>query len=150
MRKRQKKVERLLVGEFLENALGVIVRRLLGRVPPRPDVYAVIEKLGRKSTIEVELTEYQVDTPSESKGGSPGARLNSYWQLVQQSLHRRLTKKDIIVRSRQLGESFVAFVPHKDMILPQQPRPSLRLARKTGREQSEVAGPHSAAVRDVS
>jgi hypothetical protein len=101
MRNRQKQVEKFLVREFLEKGLRLNVIRLLGRNPGpnsrRPDIYAVIEKDGGNTVLEIELTEYQVDTPSGKEGGSPGERLNSFWREVQESLWRRLSKGPVKV-----------------------------------------------------
>jgi hypothetical protein len=97
MRKRQKQIEKCLIREFLTNALDLTVCRLWGRCPPRPDSYAVIERDGASVTVEIESTEYQVDTASGKKGGSPGVRLHSFWRKVQESLCRRLTRKPIEV-----------------------------------------------------
>jgi hypothetical protein len=93
----QKKVEKLLIREFLENVLGMTIRRLQGRSPPRADARAVIKANGRDAVLEIELTEYHVDRPCDQKGGSPGARLNSFWGNVRESLYRRLTRKPINV-----------------------------------------------------
>jgi hypothetical protein len=101
MRSRQKQVEKFLVREFLEKNLGLNVIRLLGRNPGpnshRPDIYAAIEKNGGKVVLEIELTEYQVDTQFANAGGSPGERLNSFWREVQESLWRRLSKRPVEV-----------------------------------------------------
>jgi hypothetical protein len=89
-----------LVREFLEKVLGWTVCRLLGRHPPRPDIYAVIQKNGQKAILEIELVEYQVDTSTGEEGGSPGERLNSFWRKVQARLCRRLSKKPVKVEVR--------------------------------------------------
>jgi 3',5'-cyclic AMP phosphodiesterase CpdA len=60
-------------------------------------------------------------------------------------LYRRA--EDIIVRSRQLGESLNVFVPHNDMILPQQPRPwGTRASQKRATGEAVGPGPMPAAV----
>ena len=97
MRNCQKDVEKFLVRNFLENAIGLTVRRLLSRLPPKPDIYAVVERNEQKSALEIELTEYQVDSSGDQEGGSPGARLNSFWRKVQASLYRRLSRKPLNV-----------------------------------------------------
>src|SRR5688572_16534719 len=100
MRKRQKQFEKSLVRFFLEHVLGLSVRRLLGRKPPRPDTYCVVERNGESDILEIELIEYQVDAPIGHGGGSPGERLNSFWGKVQESLRRRLTRRPIEVEVR--------------------------------------------------
>ncbi len=99
MRKRQKNIEKSLLREFLESALGLTIIRLLGRRRPRPDGYAVIEEHGRKAILEIELTEYQADVRT-LEGGSPGERLSNFWRKVQESLCRRLSKNPIEVEIR--------------------------------------------------
>jgi hypothetical protein len=100
MRKLQKQVEKSQVRYFLENVLGLSVRRLLGRNPPRPDIYSVVERNGGTAILEIELVEYQVDTSSGQENGSPGERLNSFWRKVQDSLCRRMSKKPVKVDVR--------------------------------------------------
>jgi hypothetical protein len=90
----QKKVEKFIVRQFLENGLGLQVSRLLGRHPPRPDAQAVIECNGQKRIVEIEFVEYQVDG---KEGGSPGEKLQSFWRKVQESLYRRLRQNRIEV-----------------------------------------------------
>ena len=97
MGKHQKLVEKSLVRTFFEKVLGQTVRRLLGRHPPRPDVYCVVERGGTTALVEVELVEYHVDTRFGIKGGSPGERLYDFCRRVQDSLRRRLSKKPIKV-----------------------------------------------------
>jgi hypothetical protein len=97
MRNTQRVREKLLAREFLHNELGITIYRLLGRSPPRADCYAVIEKNKNREIIEIELTEYQVDTTAGQKGGSPGVRLDSFWRKVNESLRRRLSRKPIDV-----------------------------------------------------
>jgi hypothetical protein len=94
-RKARKGIEKHLVREFFETALRIPVRRLVGRQPPRPDVYCVLRTEGPRALVEVELVEYQID--AAAKGGSPGERLQTFWDSVQDSLRRRLTRRRIQV-----------------------------------------------------
>jgi len=92
MRSSQKVREKLLAREFLHDVLGMTIYRLLGRSPPRADCYAVIQRNEQTEIIEIELTEYQVDSLAGQKGGSPGVRLSSFWRKVKESLFRRLSR----------------------------------------------------------
>lgn len=100
MRKRSKAIEKFLMRSFLENGLKLTVRRLLGRKPPRPDGYALVERDGRNVVVEIELTEYQVDAENREKGGSPGVALSRVWRKVQESLYKRLVRSPVKVEAR--------------------------------------------------
>jgi hypothetical protein len=92
MGRRKKEHEKSCVRTFLERILGQCVLSLRGRAPPRPDISCVIERNGKRISLEVELVEYQVDARVAGCFGSAGERLNSFWQDVHARLRRRLSK----------------------------------------------------------
>jgi hypothetical protein len=93
MPRNQKTVEKELVGEFLNRCFGLTVCRLSARMPPHPDIRAVIKRNAGNSILEIELTKYHVDSSPEVNYGSPGARLDGFWWSTYRSLMRRLPRK---------------------------------------------------------
>jgi len=87
MKKKDK--EKAIIRRFLE-FMDYQVIRLRGS--ERPDSHAVVRKNGKETKLGIELEKYYVDAWPNKKGGSPGARIDDFWNTVQDSLRRRIPR----------------------------------------------------------
>jgi len=73
--------------ELIRRFLQFMGYRILSlTVREKPDAQATVEKDGRQLLLGIEHTQYHVDTPPGATGGSPGAKLASFWGEVQERL----------------------------------------------------------------
>ena len=124
-RRTKKEIELLLCREFFK-LLGYRVAQMRGG--ERPDIVVVAYAPGSSKPLRtgIELTDYAVDAPI-GPGGSPGMKLDAWWEAVRTSICRRVAQIPDIQR---IGGS---------VTLRPRVRPPLRAARPFAAELVRLA-----------
>src|SRR6516225_5356402 len=76
--------EEALLREFLQAQPGLKILTLKMMIPPKPDAWVDIANSGQTRAIDIEITEYHVDSTHEAPRGSPGVMLHRVWQKIQE------------------------------------------------------------------